>query len=99
MTRTDQTFDNCSSLTELDLSSFDVSNVTNMTSMFYNCTSLRNLDIRNFDFTKVTSYSHMFYNVPANCKIIVKDDTAKEWITSKFTNLTNVVTVAELGTE
>ena len=67
--------------------------------MFYNCASLRSLDIRNFDFTKVTSYSRMFYNVPANCKIIVKDDTAKEWITSKFTNLTNVVTVAELGTE
>lgn len=92
-------FYNNTSLSTLDLSSFDTSNVTNMTSMFYNCTSLKNLDIRNFDFTNVTSYTGMFTGVPDNCKIIVKDDTAKEWITSKFTNLTNVVTVAELETE
>ena len=95
----DSVFFNNTSLLTLDLSSFDTSKVTSMKSMFSNCASLRNLDIRNFDFTNVTSYTSMFYNVPDNCKIIVKDDTAKEWITSKFTNLTNVVTVAELGTE
>ena len=52
--------------------------------------------MRNFDFTNVASYSTMFYNVPTDCLIIVKDDTAKTWITSKFTTLTNVKTVAEL---
>ena len=97
VTNMQQMFYNCSSLTNLSLSNFNTSNVTNMQQMFYNCSILKNLDIRNFDFSNVTSYSNMFQNVPANCLIIVKDDTAKEWITSKFTTLTNVKTVAELG--
>ncbi len=96
VTNMQQMFYNCSSLTNLSLSNFNTSNVTNMQQMFYNCSILKNLDIRNFDFSNVTSYSNMFQNVPANCLIIVKDDTAKEWITSKFTTLTNVKTVAEL---
>ena len=92
-----QMFYGCSYLTSLNLSSFDTSNVTTMEQMFGNCSRLTNLNISNFDFTNVRSYSGMFSNVPANCLIIVKDDTAKEWITSKFTTLTNVKTVAELG--
>ena len=83
-------FSECSSLTSLDLSNFDTSNVKDMSYMFYNCTALQHLDISNFDFTKVTSYSSMFSGVPADCEILVKDETAKTWITSKFTNLTNV---------
>ena len=90
------TFYNCSSLTSLNLSNWNVSNVNETTEMFKGCRSLTNLDIRNFDFSNVTSYSNMFQNVPANCLIIVKDDTAKTWIISKFTTLTNVKTVAEL---
>lgn len=90
---------NSSKATILDLSSFDTSKVTDMSNMFADCMLLTTLDIRNFDFTNVTSYTDMFFGVPSNCKIIVKDDTAKEWITSKFTNLTNVVTVAELETK
>ena len=90
-------FCNCYSLTSLDLSNFDTSKVTDMEGMFYYCSKLTNLDIRNFDFTNVTSYSNTFRRIPANCLIIVKDDTAKTWITSKFTYLTNVKTVAELG--
>ena len=67
-----------------------------MRDCFYNCKKLTRLDIRNFDFTNVTSYSSMFGIVPTDCLIIVKDDTAKTWITEKFTTLTNVKTVAEL---
>lgn len=89
-------FAGCSGLTSLDLSNFDTSNLTSAQQMFNNCSKLMNLDIRNFDFTNVTSYSNMFNGVPTDCLIIVKDDTAKEWITSKFTTLTNVKTVAEL---
>lgn len=90
-------FYSCSSLTSLDLSNFITSNVRNISRMFQNCSSLTSLDIRNFDFSNVTSYLDMFFDVPADCLIIVKDDTAKTWITSKFTTLTNVKTVAELG--
>ena len=61
-----------------------------MQSMFYNCSSLTNLDISNFTFDKVTNYTGMFTNVPNNCEILVKSQTEKDWITSKFANLTNV---------
>ena len=89
-------FGGCSGLTSLDLSNFITSKVTDVSQLFLRCRSLTNLDIRNFDFSNVTSYLDMFTGVPTNCLIIVKDDTAKEWITSKFTTLTNVKTVAEL---
>ena len=88
-------FRNCSSLTELDLSNFDTSNVTNMYGMFQNCTSLSKLDIRNFDFTKVNNSTNIFQNVPYDCEIIVKDDTAKEWIKNRV-GFSNIKTVAEL---
>ena len=90
-----RTFIGCGKLTELDLSGWVTTKATNMQEMFQNCWGLTKLDIRNFDFTKVTSYRNMF-GLSNDCLIIVKDDTAKSWITSKFTNLTNVKTVAEL---
>ena len=90
-------FGRCYLLTELDLSNFDTSSVTNMSAMFYTCINLNNLNISNFDFSKVTSYSNMFASVPTDCYILVKDATAKEWITSKFTSLTNVHYVGEEG--
>ena len=55
------TFQN-SSLTKLDLSKWDTSNVTNMDYMFGGCTSLTELDISNFNIEKVKSLSNMFYN-------------------------------------
>ena len=91
-----QTFYYCNRLTELDLSTWETSSLTTIKEIFYVCSALTKLDIRNFDFTKVTSYSKAFTSVPDTCEIIVKDDTARTWITSKFTNLTNVKTVAEL---
>jgi len=80
----------CSNLTNLDLSNFNTSKVTNMFSMFRVCSSLTNLNLSNMDFSSVTSYSSMFISVPASCLITVKDETAQTWLTSKFTNLTNV---------
>ena len=95
-------FSQCKNLTSLDLSNFDTSKVTTMGTMFSGCSSLKHLDIRNFKFTKVTSYSGMFgsttsLRIPEDCLIIVQDSTVKEWITSKFTFLTNVKTTAEIG--
>ena len=83
-----------SAATTIDLSNFDISKATSTISMFEN-SKVTTLDIRNFDFTNVIYYNDMFRNVSTNCLIIVKDDTAKEWITSKFTTLTNVKTIAE----
>ena len=89
-------FGSCSLLTELDLSNWEIPLVINTGWMFQNCSKLTKIDIRKFDFSLVTTYTSMFQGVPSNCLIIVKDDTQKTWITEKFTNLTNVKTVAEL---
>ena len=86
----------CRKLTSLDLSNFDTSKVENMSYMFSECNKLTSLDLSNFDFTKVTNYAYMFNNVPNDCYILVKDTTAKDWITSKFTNLINVHYVGEI---
>ncbi|MBQ8196205.1 MAG: BspA family leucine-rich repeat surface protein, partial [Oscillospiraceae bacterium] len=53
-------FYGCSSLTSLDLSSFDTSKVTNMNNMFYNCSSLTSLDLSSFDTSMVTDMGAMF---------------------------------------
>ena len=80
----------CSNLTNLDLSNFNTSKVTVITNMFRGCSKLISLDIRNFDFSNVTSYGGMFYSI-STTTIYVKDNTAKKWLVSKFSNLTNIV--------
>ena len=53
-------FYNCSSLQELDLSSFNTNLVTNMSSMFHDCLSLKELDLSSFNTNLVTNMSCMF---------------------------------------
>ena len=55
----DYMFAYCNHLTELDLSNFDTSQVTDMSYMFYN-SSLTELDLSNFDTSQVTDMSYMF---------------------------------------
>ena len=54
-------FFNCTSLTNLDLSSFNTSKITDMSQMFYICSSLTSLDLSNFNTSNVTNMSDMFY--------------------------------------
>ena len=58
----DSMFQNCSSLTSLDVSGFDTSNITNMANMFYGCSNLTSLDLSGFDTSQVTVMYTMFYN-------------------------------------
>ena len=53
-------FQNLTALEEIDLSSFDTSNVTDMSFMFNYCTKLKQLDLSNFDTSNVTSIQGMF---------------------------------------
>ena len=46
----------CSSLKELNLSSFDISSLTSISGIFSNTESLQKLDIRKMDFTNVSKY-------------------------------------------
>lgn len=48
-------FSGCSSLTTLDLSNFDTSNVMYMSRMFSDCFRLTTLDVSHFDTSNVTS--------------------------------------------
>lgn len=53
-------FNDCQSLTNLDLSNFDTSKVTSMKWMFGNCLSLTTLDLSSFDTSNATSLNGMF---------------------------------------
>ncbi|CCY94186.1 pF03382 family protein [Firmicutes bacterium CAG:884] len=53
-------FAGCSSLTSLDLSSFNTSNVTDMVEIFAGCSSLTSLDLSNFNTSNVTNMQGMF---------------------------------------
>ena len=90
ITSMEEWFLKCENLKTIDLSSFDTSNVTNMTSMFSYCYELEYINFSDANFSNVTAYSLMFYYVPASANIIVKDEIQANWITEKFTNLTNV---------
>ena len=53
-------FANCSSLTSLDVSSFQPSKVTNFASMFNNCSSLTTLDVSGWDTSSGQLFNGMF---------------------------------------
>lgn len=56
-------FENCSSLTQADLSFFDTLNLKNINSMLKNCVSLETLYIQQeLDLSKVTDSQNLFYN-------------------------------------
>ena len=52
----------CSKLTTINWGNIDLSNVTNIGSMFYSCSSLQSLDLSNFNTSNVTSMNSMFYS-------------------------------------
>lgn len=56
----DSMFCECTTLTSLDLSRFDTSQVTDMSWLFGYCFNLISLDLSNFDTSKVTTMNNMF---------------------------------------
>ena len=62
LTNCDQMFYDCRSLTSINLSNFDTSNVRSMNYMFSDCRSLTSINLSNFDTSKVRSMNYMFYN-------------------------------------
>ena len=53
-------FFGCSKLTNIDLSSFNTKNVTNMSWMFDRCSKLTNIDLSSFNTENVTDMFKMF---------------------------------------
>ena len=78
-------FNNCSNLTELDLSKFNTAKVTNMRAMFLGCTNLKSLDLSSFDTSAVTDMTTMF----TDCKALANLDI------SNF-NTSNVINMRDM---
>ena len=58
---TSHMFYGCTSITEINLTNFNSSKVTDMESMFSCCSSLTSIDFTNFDTSQVTDIGYMFY--------------------------------------
>lgn len=86
-------FDDCSSLTRLDLSTFNTSNVTDMHSMFDGCSSLTSLGLSTFNTSNVTDMSRMFYGCRALTSLNVSG-----FNTGKVTKMKNMFYSCELLT-
>ena len=75
-------FFNCSSLTTIDFSGVNTSNVTNMSDMFQGCSALSTLDLSNFDTKKVQYMQDMFKDCQSLATL-----TLGEFNTSKVENM------------
>ena len=65
-------FYHCDSLTSLDLSNFDTSNVTEMGEMFYYCHNLTTIK-GIIDMKSCTKWNYMFYNCPKLTGVKIKN--------------------------
>ena len=80
---------------ELDLSNFDTSQVTNMSSMFTYMYKITTLDLSSFNTSKVTDMNHMFENMSNLATLDLSNfDTSKVTnMNSMFTYMRNLTTL------
>ena len=64
LTNTCFMFSRCSSLTSIDLSSFNSSNINDMVGMFSDCSSLKSIDLSSFNSSNINNLSGMIYKCP-----------------------------------
>ena len=85
-------FNECTSLTSLDLSGFNTERVEYMNDMFSGCTNLTTLKLTNFTADRVQDMSYMFYQ----CGALTTIECDNEWSTasanssSMFSGCTNL---------
>ena len=79
-------FANCSSLTTLDVTSFDTQKVTDMSGMFYNCSKLTTLNLASFNTSNVTDMREMF----KDCTELTTIYVSKLWSTTNVDNSNNM---------
>ena len=84
-------FYNCSSLTSLNLSNFNTSNVINMRYMFSGCFNLEYINLNKFDEIKLDdnpfNYEKMFYNVPMNTVICLNENITENNVFPQIKNI------------
>ena len=77
-------FNGCNSLTILDLSGFNTTNVNSMYNMFYSCSSLTTLDLSNWNTSNVTDMGRMFQNCNKLTNLTLGNDWASNSSISSF---------------
>ena len=80
-------FAGCSSLTTLDLSSWDTGNVEYMLNMFWGCSSLSSLDLSDWDTSSVEDMAGMFEDCSSLSSLDLSD-----WDTGNVTDMSNMFT-------
>ena len=75
-------FENCESLTTLDVSNWDTGSVIDMSGLFLNCESLTSLDVSDWDTSSVTGIGSMFFGCTALATLNVSN-----WDTSSVTSM------------
>ena len=68
-------FYNCAQITEIDMTKFDTSLVTDMAEMFLMCSSLKSLNVNNLNTTKVTTFENMFFRCTSLASINLESFT------------------------
>ena len=81
-------FNGCTSLTSVNATDWDTSQVTNMGGIFSNCTSLTSVNTTGWDTSQVTNMGGIFSNCTALTEII----GIENWDTSKATNMGGMFT-------
>jgi len=76
-------------ITEIDISGWDVSNVTDMSTMFFECEKLKSIGgLNNWDVSKVKYMTYMFYD----CYRLNNIGDISNWKTSKVENMNKMFT-------
>lgn len=88
-------FQNCTSLTSVNLKSFNTGGVKDMSEMFYGCKNLKSVYISGFDTSSVTDMSYMFSGCSSleNLDIGNFNWSAVKDIRSMFSNCTSLKTL------
>ena len=75
---TNNLFRKCIDITEIDMTNFDSSEVTDMFAMFHTCSSLTSINLYNFNTSKVVTMGYMFEKCSSLTSIDVSSfDTSK----------------------
>ena len=86
-------FGGCTNLKNIDVSSFDTKNVTDVHMMFYTCKNLNSMKLSNFEISE-NAYTHdMFFGCSKLGTITVKNEEMKNKITELIGVLSQSVRV------
>lgn len=84
VTTFERMFNECASLTGVDMKYCNTANVTNMQQMFRACSSLKDIDLSTWSTSKVTTVMEMFLNCSS-----LKNIDLSAWKTPALTDVTN----------